>query len=233
MIRYKVIRRKNVHSLLVVMACIIGCGSMNINESQSRDVDIEVTSLKQSDGDGTDVRLDGEKEGSWDKTNSEEADRKESYLNEVGTEDVVSKESNHMTTGTDESELNEHNSFELRSESDVSREYFESKSDKYDETGIASFISDEYDGAMTASGYRYDRNGMTAAHPSLPFDTKIVVTNLRNKRSVELVVIDRFDPSNERILNVSHRAAVELDLMESGVVNVGIRIASDPEPGYK
>ncbi len=149
---------------------------------------------------------------------------------EAVTESAVSKESGSMTAGMDESEKNERNSSEFRSENDSGRKYFESKSDKYDETGSASFISDEYDGAMTASGSRYDRNGMTAAHPSLPFDTKIVVTNLRNKRSVELVVIDRFDPSNERILNVSHRAAVELDLMESGVVNVGIRIASDPEP---
>ena len=94
----------------------------------------------------------------------------------------------------------------------------------YDETGIASFISDEYVGRMTASGVRYDRNKMTAAHPSLPFDTKVLVTNLRNKRTVEVIIIDRFTPSNDRILNVSHSAAVELDLVESGIAKIGIKM---------
>ena len=99
----------------------------------------------------------------------------------------------------------------------------------YDETGIASFISDEYVGKMTASGVRYDRNKMTAAHPSLPFDTKVLVTNLRNKRAVEVIIIDRFTPANDRIMNVSHSAAVELDLVESGIAKIGIKIISNPD----
>ncbi len=103
------------------------------------------------------------------------------------------------------------------------------QSDVYDETGIASFISDEYVGRMTASGVRYDRNKMTAAHPSLPFDTKVQVTNLRNKRTVEVIIIDRFTPSNDRILNVSHSAALELDLVESGIAKIGIKIISNSD----
>ncbi len=99
----------------------------------------------------------------------------------------------------------------------------------YDETGIASFISDEYVGGMTASGVRYDRDKMTAAHPSLPFDTKVLVTNLRNKRTVEVIIIDRFTPTNDRILNVSHRAAVELDLVESGIAKIGIKVILNPD----
>ncbi|MHC4322320.1 MAG: septal ring lytic transglycosylase RlpA family protein [Planctomycetota bacterium] len=97
----------------------------------------------------------------------------------------------------------------------------------YDEVGIASFISDDYDGKMTASGVRYDRNKMTAAHPSLPFDTKILITNLRNKRKAEVIIIDRFSPTKNRILNVSHSAAVELDLVESGVTKAGIKIIAN------
>ncbi len=99
----------------------------------------------------------------------------------------------------------------------------------YDEAGIASFISDEYGGKMTASGVRYDRNKMTAAHPSLPFDTKILVTNLRNKRKAEVIIIDRFYPIKDRILNVSHSAAVKLDLVESGIAKVGIMIIANPD----
>jgi rare lipoprotein A len=99
----------------------------------------------------------------------------------------------------------------------------------YDEVGIASFISDEYGGKMTASGVRYDRNKMTAAHPSLPFDTKILITNLRNERKAEAIIIDRFTPTKDRILNVSHSAALELDLVESGIAKVGIKIIANPD----
>jgi len=69
---------------------------------------------------------------------------------------------------------------------------------------------------------------MTAAHPSLPFDTKVLVTNLRNKRTVEVIIIDRFTPTNDRILNVSNSAAIELDLVESGIAKIGIKIISSP-----
>ena len=72
---------------------------------------------------------------------------------------------------------------------------------------------------------------MTAAHASLPFGTKIVVTNLKNKRSTEVIIIDRFAPESNRILNLSRSAALELDLVESGVAKVGIKIIPDPDQG--
>ncbi|GAN33137.1 MAG: septal ring lytic transglycosylase RlpA family protein [Candidatus Brocadia sp. AMX2] len=107
------------------------------------------------------------------------------------------------------------------------------QSDLYDETGIASFISDEYDGKMTASGVRYDKNKLTAAHPSLSFGTKILITNLMNKRKVEVIVIDRFYRTTDRIVNVSHRAGVELDLIESGIAKVGITIIEKTGQNFK
>ena len=103
------------------------------------------------------------------------------------------------------------------------------QSNPYEEKGFASFISDEYDGKMTASGIRYDRNKMTAAHPSLPFETKVLVTNLRNKRTSEVIIIDRFPPTKDRILNVSRRAAVELDFIESGIAKISINIIGNPD----
>jgi len=106
------------------------------------------------------------------------------------------------------------------------------QSNLYAETGIASFISDEYDGKMTASGVRYDRNKMAAAHPSLPFGTKILITNLMNNRKVEVIVIDRFHRTTDRIVNVSHRAGVELDLIESGIAKVGITIIEKPSQNF-
>ena len=106
------------------------------------------------------------------------------------------------------------------------------QSELYHETGMASFISDEYDGKMTASGVRYDRNKLTAAHLSLPFGTKIFITNLGNKRKVEVVVIDRFQRTTDRIVNVSHRAGLELDLIESGIAKVGITIVKKSEQNF-
>ncbi len=103
----------------------------------------------------------------------------------------------------------------------------------YDETGIAAFISNDYDGKMTASGVRYDRNKMTAAHPSLPFGTKILITNLGNKRRVEVTVTDRFQRTLDRIVNVSYKAGLDLDLIESGIAKVGITVVGKPGQDFK
>ncbi|MBE7445730.1 MAG: hypothetical protein HS132_10980 [Planctomycetia bacterium] len=81
---------------------------------------------------------------------------------------------------------------------------------------------------MTASSVRCDRNRMTAAHPSLPFGTKILITSLVNNRNVEVIVIDRFSSTTDRIVNVSYRAGLDLDLVESGIAKAGITIIEKP-----
>jgi rare lipoprotein A len=140
------------------------------------------------------------------------------------------KEANMRETVTKEDDISPANLLEVPiKEAADKRNSNDKQSILYDEVGIASFISDDYDGKMTASGVRYDRNKMTAAHPSLPFDTKILITNLRNKRKAEVIIIDRFSPTKDRILNVSHSAAVELDLVESGITKVGIKIIANPD----
>ena len=153
----------------------------------------------------TDIKETSTKEGKWEETNTRENVTKEADISPVNQLEVPIKEEADKRKNNDKQSI------------------------LYDEVGIASFISDEYDGRMTASGVRYDRNKMTAAHPSLPFDTKILVTNLRNKRKAEVIIIDRFLPTKGRILNVSHNAAVELDLVESGIAKVGIMIIANPD----
>jgi rare lipoprotein A len=155
------------------------------------------------------------------------------YIRESGTREVGMKEDKREETDmrevvTKEADISPANLLEIpiKEEADK-RKNGDKQSILYDEVGIASFISDEYDGKMTASGVRYDRNKMTAAHPSLPFDTKILITNLRNKREAEVIIIDRFFPTKGRILNVSHNVAVELDLVESGITKVGIKIIAN------
>jgi rare lipoprotein A (peptidoglycan hydrolase) len=164
------------------------------------------------------------------RTNIRETNNKEVIRSEIGMRETVMKEDGRKEINMRESDISSTNLLEvpIKEEADKTK-----NNDKqpilYDEVGIASFISDEYGGKMTASGVRYDRNKMTAAHPSLPFDTKILVTNLRNKRKTEVIIIDRFYPIKDRILNVSHSAAVKLDLVESGIARVGIMIIANPD----
>ena len=90
------------------------------------------------------------------------------------------------------------------------------------EEGVASYYADSLDGKLTASGEPYDRNAMTAAHPSLPFGTKVKVTNLENNRSVEVLINDRGPHTKDRIIDLSHAAAQKLDLIHSGTAIVRI-----------
>ncbi|GJQ58143.1 MAG: septal ring lytic transglycosylase RlpA family protein [Candidatus Scalindua sp. AMX11] len=229
MTKYRNMRCRKTLTLLVGIVSLIGCGSTTIKESHRRESEIEVLNAREVKRVTADMQVVEAEKRSRAQTPEEERDREVFYLDEVTRKRVDKEETNRGENEMDETVLREFQRLETRSEGVDRKKESKSQSEPYDETGIAAFISDEYDGAMTASGGRYDRNEMTAAHPSLPFDTKIVVTNLRNKRSVEVVIIDRFYPSTDRILNVSHRAAEELDLIESGVAKVGIRIIGDPE----
>ena len=89
--------------------------------------------------------------------------------------------------------------------------------------GVASYYSDKFHGRRTASGERYDRNGLTAVHPRLPFGRVIKVTNLRNHRSVHLRVNDR-SRARGRLLDVSKRAAQALGFVGAGVARVEIEV---------
>lgn len=90
--------------------------------------------------------------------------------------------------------------------------------------GKAAYYSDKLVGKMTASGERYDRNKLTAAHPFLPFNTECKVTNLANGYSIIVRINDRCSPSMGRILDLSYRAAEKLDIIQAGVVNVKLEI---------
>ena len=90
----------------------------------------------------------------------------------------------------------------------------------YTQTGLGSYYAAKFAGRSTASGSVYRPDQMTAAHNTLPFGTLIRVTNTRNGRSVEVTVTDRGPHTKGYIVDVSHRAAVQLDIIEAGVVPV-------------
>jgi rare lipoprotein A len=93
--------------------------------------------------------------------------------------------------------------------------------------GLASVYSEEFQGKRTASGERYDRGALTAAHRTLPLGAELEVTNLDNGKSVRVRVNDRGPHVQARIIDLSARAAAALG-MRSGVARVKLEILSQP-----
>ena len=92
------------------------------------------------------------------------------------------------------------------------------------ETGMASFYSDKFEGKITANGDTYSASKMTAAHPTLPFGTRVKVTNLSNNKSVTVTVNDRGPFVKNRIIDLSKAAAEKLDYIDQGVTQVKIEV---------
>ena len=90
------------------------------------------------------------------------------------------------------------------------------------ERGVASWYGPKFNGKMTANGERYDMNALTAAHPSLPFGTKIGVRNTRTGREVMVRVNDRGPYSKNRIIDLSYAAAREVGVVGPGTASVEI-----------
>jgi rare lipoprotein A len=96
------------------------------------------------------------------------------------------------------------------------------------ETGIASWYGAPYNGRRSASGEVYDMEQLTAAHRSLPFDTWVEVTNLANKKRVDVRITDRGPFINGRIIDLSLAAAREIDMVQAGIVRVKIKVIPKP-----
>ena len=89
-------------------------------------------------------------------------------------------------------------------------------------SGVASYYGGKFHGRRTASGEIFNKNALTAAHRSLPFGTKLKVTNLRNGRTVLVRVNDRGPHVRGRIIDLSHAAAKKIGL--KGVVRVKLEV---------
>jgi rare lipoprotein A len=87
--------------------------------------------------------------------------------------------------------------------------------------GIASFYTED---EQTASGEKYDPNKLTAAHPTLPFGTRLRVTNVANGHSVVVRVNDRGPFIPGRVVDVSYSAAESLGIVERGITKVKLDV---------
>lgn len=101
--------------------------------------------------------------------------------------------------------------------------YYPHEDDKYDSTGIASWYGPQFHGKPTANGEIFDQNALTAAHPTLPMPVLARVTNLENGKSIIVRINDRGPFAAGREIDLSKRAAEQLDFMTRGTAKVRVQ----------
>lgn len=97
------------------------------------------------------------------------------------------------------------------------------------ETGLASWYGPKFHGKRTASGEVFNQEHFTAAHPTLPWGSRVKVINLDNGKSVDVRINDRGPFKRGRIIDVSRAAARALSMVGRGITTVRIEWLADPE----
>lgn len=97
--------------------------------------------------------------------------------------------------------------------------------------GKASYYADKFEGRTTASGELYDPEALTAAHPHLPFGTRVKVTRIdvESTPSVEVRINDRGPFADDRIIDLSKAAAKKIGMLQEGVVEVRLEVVGDAD----
>lgn len=93
--------------------------------------------------------------------------------------------------------------------------------------GYASFYSNKFIGKKTANGEKFSQKEMTCAHNTLPFGTRVKVTNLKNGKSVVVRVNDRLHHRNPRLVDLTTLAAKNLGFHAVGIVRVKVEVLRD------
>lgn len=90
--------------------------------------------------------------------------------------------------------------------------------------GVASYYAHEFHGRLTSNGETFDMNSLTAAHRTLPFGTRVRVTNLENSKAIEVRINDRGPFKEGRIIDLAMGAAKELDMIRNGTARVRLEV---------
>jgi len=93
-------------------------------------------------------------------------------------------------------------------------------------TGISSWYGPNFNGKATSNGEIYNMHALTAAHKTLPMNTKLRVTNLENGKSVIVRINDRGPFVGDRIIDLSNKAAHQIDMVKKGTARVRLEIIS-------
>ena len=91
-------------------------------------------------------------------------------------------------------------------------------------SGVASWYGGKFHGRRTASGETYNQHAMTAAHRTLPFGTEVVVTNEATGKSVVVRINDRGPFTGGRVIDLSHKAASQIGMINSGTARVTLEV---------
>jgi rare lipoprotein A len=102
------------------------------------------------------------------------------------------------------------------------RTYVPEEDINYRAEGIASWYGDDFHGRYTANGEIFDKNSISAAHPTLPLPSYVRVTNLKNKKSIVVRVNDRGPYAHDRLIDLSYRTASLLGFHGHGVARVRV-----------
>jgi rare lipoprotein A len=93
-------------------------------------------------------------------------------------------------------------------------------------TGMASYYHQKFEGCKTSSGAVFCNDELTAANNFLPFGSKVRVTNLRNKKTVIVLINDRMNRKNKRLIDLSAAAARQLGFYRQGLCKVRVELLS-------
>lgn len=100
----------------------------------------------------------------------------------------------------------------------------------YTQTGIASYYAKRFEGRKCSCGERFCNDSLTAAHKSLPFGTRVKVTNLKNDSSVVVRINDRLPKTSKRVIDLTRRAAKQLNFIQAGLTKVKLEVIKDSLP---
>jgi rare lipoprotein A len=95
------------------------------------------------------------------------------------------------------------------------------------EIGTASYYAKKFEGRKCSSGQKFRHDSLTAAHKTLKFGTKVKVTNLKNDSIVFVTINDRLPKKSKRKIDLTLRAAKQLNFVRSGLTKVKIEVLQD------
>jgi rare lipoprotein A len=123
-----------------------------------------------------------------------------------------------------QSDMADHGKKSNSSYSIFGKTYTVMKSSKnYEEKGIASWYGRRFNKKRTSSGERYNMHGLTAAHKTLPFATRVQVTNVKNGRKVIVRINDRGPFVRHRMIDLSYAAAKKIGILGHGLAEVHVK----------
>lgn len=99
--------------------------------------------------------------------------------------------------------------------------------------GYASWYGGGFHGKKTASGIKFNKNTLSAAHKSIEFGTLVRVTNWQNNKSIIVEIVDRGPVSKRRIIDLSEKAAMQIGLHKKGFGKVSLEICGYREVNFK